>query len=301
MGAWGTLPGFPSARGAVARSLGLPTEHCPPPASRDPEREPLTDGQRPLPALRVKIGAAQGAAGRKWGYALSALRAMTWVHISEDAVGLSATAKQNFSDSEESSLRTEGRNRIGAAAGEVGGVTRRRASGAPGRLRHRAVRCTPLRKLGTPSRRSRSDDDERLPGALLGTGRARAGAGLQQAVNDEVVPMSGSRKGPRRDVAYIRTVLIDRDARSQLRRPPPRDLHPRTRCTPVGSSSTRRSPLRPPRPRAERQSARPPAFGRCPSRHFVLGDQDNCARADRETRLAGRWRVGWRRTGTDGI
>jgi hypothetical protein len=47
-----------------------------------------------------------------------------------------------------------------------------------------------------------------VPGALLSAARAHADAGLQQAVNDEVVLVARSRKNPRRDVAHIRAILI---------------------------------------------------------------------------------------------
>ena len=49
-------------------------------AGGHPNRQSLTDGHRLLPALRVKIGAAQGAAGRVWRDALAASGAVVNDH-----------------------------------------------------------------------------------------------------------------------------------------------------------------------------------------------------------------------------
>ena len=55
-----------------------------------------------------------------------------------------------------------------------------------------------------------------VPGALLGTARADTHADLEQAVDDVVVGMGGSRQDPRGDCADVGAVLIERDACAHL-------------------------------------------------------------------------------------
>jgi hypothetical protein len=55
-----------------------------------------------------------------------------------------------------------------------------------------------------------------VPGALLSAGRAQPDAGPQQVVNDELVPLGGSRNDTRRDIAHIRAIQAERDAGTQL-------------------------------------------------------------------------------------
>jgi hypothetical protein len=57
----------------------------------------------------------------------------------------------------------------------------------------------------------------RVPVAFVGAARTRAHARLQQPVNDEIIPMGGSRQDPRRDGAHIRARQAKRDARGQFR------------------------------------------------------------------------------------
>jgi len=51
-----------------------------------------------------------------------------------------------------------------------------------------------------------------VPITLLGRGRARADAGLQQAVNNEMLGVTRSRQDPRRDVAHIGAIEAEGDA-----------------------------------------------------------------------------------------
>jgi hypothetical protein len=54
-----------------------------------------------------------------------------------------------------------------------------------------------------------------VPSAFLGAARARAHASLQQAVNDERLPLARTGKNARNDVAHIRAVQAERDASAQ--------------------------------------------------------------------------------------
>jgi hypothetical protein len=51
-----------------------------------------------------------------------------------------------------------------------------------------------------------------VPTAFLAARSARADAGLEQRAHDSVVPLSGARKNPRRDVTDIGAGLTERDA-----------------------------------------------------------------------------------------
>jgi hypothetical protein len=51
-----------------------------------------------------------------------------------------------------------------------------------------------------------------VPITLLGRGRARADAGLQQTVDNEELAVTRSRKDPRRDIAHIGTSEAQGDA-----------------------------------------------------------------------------------------
>jgi hypothetical protein len=63
----------------------------------DANREPLTHGQRSLPAFRVEVGAAQGAARRKRCDSLAALGAIAGVHGADDGARPSMAAKPSVS------------------------------------------------------------------------------------------------------------------------------------------------------------------------------------------------------------